>query len=105
MRLMVPTTATSVSIVNGPGTTKLFELMVEKHMMGFSEPTGPVLRFTVEDPIKLEPMEIGVEMIGTWKKVGGHYELDGCLDGQWVLVKYWLQKDEFGYRGSIADMP
>lgn len=104
MRLMVPTTTTSVMVLKGPGVTEIFEKSLEKTAMGYTNPGGPLLRYTIEDPITMQPMEISVEMIGNWKKVDAHFELDACIDGQHVTVKDWLRKDETGYRGSIADI-
>jgi len=101
---MVPATTTSVLVLKGPGVTEMFEKSLEKTALGYREPVGPILRYTVEDPITMQPMEIGVEMVGNWKKVDGHFELDACIDGQYVKVKDYLRKDETGYRGSITDL-
>lgn len=104
MRLMVPATTTSVMVLKGPGVTEIFEKSLEKTAEGYREPAGPILRYTIEDPFTMKPMEIGVEMIGNWKKVDGHFELYACHDGQYITVKDWLRKDETGYRGIIADI-
>jgi hypothetical protein len=101
MRLNVPADVASVSILKGPGTTYLFQATVEK----IAKPDfNPGLIFTIEDPLLMEPMTIRVEMIGYWRPVDFHYELEGLLEGNRVKIKYWLKKDETGYQGSISDL-
>jgi hypothetical protein len=103
MRLMEPYTTKYVPILKGPGTTRLFETMVEKSAMGYAEPRGPILKYTVEGS-KGQPLEVNVEMIGNWKKVDGHYELNAAIGDGYVVVKDWLKTDEIGMRGSIHDI-
>lgn len=102
LTIKVPVTTEILFVTNGPGMKRLFEASTEKNKMGYAEPHGPILKYTVENPLTMEPMVVNIEMIGNWKRIGYLYVLDGCLDGQFVTVKDWLNKDDTGYRGSIT---
>lgn len=105
MRLNIPVDTTVLDILKGPGTKRMLDASLEKTAMGYREPTGPRLDFTVINPIDLSPLKLTVEMIGNWDKVGDCYQLAAVIvgSGSYVTVKYWLQDAGFGL-GSITDV-
>lgn len=105
MRLNIPVETTSLEILNGPGSQKLLDATIEKDRMGYDEPRGPKLEFTVESPIDGQKIKVTTELMGNLERVSDHYEFLGWLLGSndVVLVKYWLRDAHKIGRGSISD--
>ena len=108
MRLNIPVETDSADILNGPGATKLLDAALELSKIGgqaYAGHSGPKLEFTIESPIDGKPMQLTVEMVSDFAKIGGHYEFYGLVVGNpmTVHVTYWLRDNELG-RGSIKDI-
>jgi hypothetical protein len=114
MRLKVPVEivsveTASVSIVNGPGATRLLDAALELIGIGgyaYADHPGPKLEFTVESPVDGKPVKQTVEMSANFVKFGGHYEFYGLIAGNpnTVHVVYWLKDSNEPGRGSIKDL-
>lgn len=110
MRLTVAVETARLVILNGPGATKLLDASLRLSEIGgrvHAGASGPMVEFTVENPVAGTPMKVFVEVTGGFRKMSdNHYEMNVVVNGwrQALHVSYYLADVGYG-RGEITDLP